>query len=369
MEPKPFIIRHPFVTDSYTLYYLAGSMNKITTLLLWLSFCLPALASLSAAVAQTTSKPAAPAAVAVDIDLATAYAADNFQTRNIQQFADDVRTASEGRVNIRVHPGGRLLKPAEIFSGVRNGKAEAGEVIMSSLEKEELLFGMDSLPFIVSGYEDARRMWTAARPAVEKAMDNRGLMVLYAVPWPPQNLYSAEQVDTIRSFRGRTMRVYNPTTERIAELVGARSVSVQVVDLAKAIAARRVELMLTSSWTGVDTKAWRTLDYYYKVNAWLPKNMVFIRKDVFGRLTAADRKVMRDAAKVAEARGWQMSQESDLGYEKQLAANHVKVLGMDFMIRSYLDRVGETVAREWLKKAGTTELQVLLKYTTERSLK
>ena len=39
------------------------------------------------------------------------------------------------------------------------------------------------------------------------------------------------------------------------------------------------------------------------------------------------------------------------------------------MIRSYLDRVGETVAREWLKKAGTTELQVLLKYTTERSLK
>ena len=42
---------------------------------------------------------------------------------------------------------------------------------------------------------------------------------------------------------------------------------------------------------------------------------------------------------------------------------------MDFMIRSYLDRVGETVAREWLKKAGATELQVLLKYTTERSLK
>jgi TRAP-type C4-dicarboxylate transport system substrate-binding protein len=346
-------------------------MNKITTLLLWLSFCLPALDYLPAAKAQTVARPApaTPAAAIVDIDLATAYAADNFQTRNIQQFADDVRTASEGRVNIRVHSGGRLLKPAEIFAGVRNGKAEAGEVIMSSLEKEELLFGMDSLPFIVSGYEDARRMWTAARPAVEKAMDTRGLMVLYAVPWPPQNLYSAEQVDTIRDFSGRTMRVYNPTTERIAELVGARSVSVQVVDLAKAIAAKRVELMLTSSWTGVDTKAWRTLNYYYKVNAWLPKNMVFIRKDVFGRLTEADRKIMRDASKVAEARGWQMSQESDLGYEKQLAANHVKVLGMDFMIRSYLDRVGETVTREWLKKAGTTELQVLLKYTTERSLK
>lgn len=346
-------------------------MNKTTTLLLRLSICLPVFLCLPAAAAPATSSPAAgkPASAVTDIDLATAYAADNFHTRNIQQFADDVRTASEGRVNIRVHAAGRLLKPADIFSGVRNGKAEAGEVIMSSLQKEELLFGMDALPFIVSGYDDAKRMWAATRPAVEKAMDKRELMVLYAVPWQPQNLYSAERVDTIRDFSGRAMRTYNPTTERIAELVGARTVSVQAVDLAKAIAVKRVELMLTSSGTGVDTKAWHAMNYYYRVNAWLPKNMVFIRKDAFGRLTAADRKIMLDTARVAEARGWQLSQESDLGYEKQLAANHIKVAGMDFMIRSYLDRVGETVAREWLKKAGATELQVLLKYTTERSLK
>ena len=346
-------------------------MNTITTLLLRLTICLPLSIPMPAFAAQPSPPPpaATPAPAAIDIDLATAYAPDNFHTRNIQQFADDVRTASEGRVNIRVHSGGRLVKPTEIFSGVRSGKTEAGEVIMSSLQKEELLFGMDSLPFIVSGYDDARRMWTAARPAVEKAMAQRDLMVLYAVPWPPQNLYSSEPVETIRDFSGRAMRVYNPTTERIAELVGARTVSVQAVDLAKAIAAKRVELMLTSSGTGVDTKAWRAMNHYYKVNAWLPKNMVFLRRDTFGRLTAGDRKVVLDAAKVAEARGWQMSQESDLGQEKQLSANRMKVAGMDFMIRSYLDHIGETVAREWLKKAGPTELQVLLKYTTERSLK
>jgi TRAP-type C4-dicarboxylate transport system substrate-binding protein len=305
----------------------------------------------------------------IDIDLATGYAADNFQTRNIQQFAEDVKVATDGRVNIRVHSGGRLLKPAEIFSGVREGRAEAGEVIMSSLEKEELLFGLDSLPFIVSGYEDAKRMWQASRPAVEKALEKRGLFVLYAVPWPPQNLYSTDEVSTIRDFSGRAMRVYNPTTQRIAELIGARPVTVQVLDLAKAISAKRVELMLTSSWTGVDTKAWRVMNYYYKVNAWFPKNMVFIRADTLSRISNADRKVLMDAARVAEARGWQLSQESDEIYEKQLTSNHVKVFGMDFMISSYLDRIGEIVAREWLKKAGVTELQVLLKYTTDRSIK
>jgi TRAP-type C4-dicarboxylate transport system substrate-binding protein len=313
--------------------------------------------------------PVHAATSSIDIDLATGYAADNFQTRNIQQFAEEVKIATDGRVNIRVHSGGRLLKPAEIFAGVREGRAEAGEVIMSSLEKEELLFGLDSLPFIVSGYEDAKRMWQASRPAVEKALAKSGLSVLYAVPWPPQNLYSNDEVNTIRDFSGRAMRVYNPTTQRIAELIGARPVTVQVLDLAKAISAKRVELMLTSSWTGVDTKAWRVMNYYYKVNAWFPKNMVFIRTDTLSRLTQADRKVLMDAARVAESRGWQLSQESDQIYEKQLISNHVKVFGMDFMIRSYLDRIGEIVAREWLKKAGITELQVLLKYTTDRSIK
>lgn len=195
-------------------------MNKITTLLLRQSAFLLVLAVLAVAHSLSLCKPAAaaPAPATVDIDLPTAYAADNFQTRNLQQFADEVRTATEGRVNIRLDPGGRMLKPAEIFSGVRDGKAHTGEVIMSSLEKEELLFGMDSLPFIVSGYEDARRMWAASRPAVEKSMDKRGLLVLYAVPWPPQNLYSAEAVETIRDFSGRAMRVYNPTTERMLQV-------------------------------------------------------------------------------------------------------------------------------------------------------
>jgi TRAP-type C4-dicarboxylate transport system substrate-binding protein len=313
--------------------------------------------------------PTGPAHAGIDIDMATAYAPDNFQTRNLQQYADEVKTATEGRVNLRIHSNGKLLKPAQIYQGVRSGKAGGGEVIMSSVEKEAALFGIDSLPFIVSGYDDAKRLWEASRDEVGKILAAQGMTLLYAVPWPPQNLYSMDEVVTIRDFTGRSMRAYSPGTERIAQLIGARPVTVQVMDLGKALAARRVELMLTSSWTGVDTRAWSAMKYYYKVNAWLPKNMVFISKQIFDGLSAGDRKLLLDAAKTAEARGWQMSQESDAEYEKQLKANGIKIAGLDFMIRNYLDRVGETVAREWLKKAGVNEMKVLLKYTVDRSAK
>lgn len=308
-------------------------------------------------------------AASVEINMATAYAADSFQTINLQQYADEVAKATEGKVLVKLHPAGKLLKPTEIYSGVRNGKAEGGEVIMSSLAKEHPLFGMDALPFIVSGYHDARRMWDISRPAIEKLLSSHGLQLLYAVPWPPQNLYSRKEITAMKDFKGLRMRVYNPASERISELVGAKPVTIQVVDLNTAIAEGKLDLMLTSSWTGVDTKAWTGLRYYYQVNAWFPKNMVFISKKVFDRLDADTRKQMFDAAQVAEQRGWKLSQSTDREYENQLVANRIHVSTIDPFIRRYLDRIGENLAREWLKQAGNDELAVLLKYTTDRSMK
>ena len=309
------------------------------------------------------------ACAAVEINVATAYAADNFQTRNLQAYANDVATATGGQINMKIHPAGSLIKPAEIFSGVREGRAEAGEVIMSSLAKENALFGMDALPFIVSGYDDARRMWQASRPAIEKAMTERGLQLLYAVPWPPQNLYSRQPISAAKDFKGLRMRTYNPATIRISELTGATPVTIQVVDLQKAIAEEKLDLMLTSSWTGVETKAWSKLQHYYKVNAWIPKNIVFINKKIFDKFDDDTRKKLFDAARVAEERGWKASRDSDQDYENQLVANKINVSTMEPFLRVYLDRLGETLAREWLKQAGNAELQVLLKYTTDRSMK
>jgi TRAP-type C4-dicarboxylate transport system substrate-binding protein len=308
-------------------------------------------------------------AASLEIDVATAYAADNFHTQNLQQYANDVAKATTGQVNFRVHPAGSLIKPAEIFNGVRSGKAGAGEVIMSGLAKEHPLFGMDALPFIVSGYEDARRMWDVSRPSIEKALTERGLQLLYSVPWPPQGLYSRTAIATLQDFKGLRMRSYSPAIERISTLIGARPVTIQLTDLSRAIAEEKVDLVLTSSQTGVETKAWSKLQYFYKVNAWIPKNVVFINKKVFDGLDADTRVKLLDAARLAEERGWKLSQGIDREYEIKLVENKMHVAMIDPYIRRYLERIGENHAREWLKHAGHDELTVLLKYTTDRPMK
>jgi len=91
--------------------------------------------------------------------LATGYRVESFHTQNILQFGRDVDTATRGELLIQVYPNNTLAKLADISAAVQQGKAEAGETIMTSMVKEIPLAGADSIPFVVTSYRDAQRLW------------------------------------------------------------------------------------------------------------------------------------------------------------------------------------------------------------------
>src|SRR5688572_10136853 len=103
------------------------------------------VAALAAAVAQPCLAQATQ-----QWKLATGYRVESFHTQNLFQFAQDVEQATDGRLKIAVHPNNTLYKLAEIRQAVQEGKADAGETIMSSMVKDIPIAGADSIPFVVS---------------------------------------------------------------------------------------------------------------------------------------------------------------------------------------------------------------------------
>ena len=63
-------------------------------------------------------------------------------------------------------------------------------------------------------------------------------------------------------------------------------------DLPTAFATGRVDVMITSASTGVDTKAQDYLTHYIDTQAWLPRNIVFVNKAAFDKLTADQKKAV-----------------------------------------------------------------------------
>jgi TRAP-type C4-dicarboxylate transport system substrate-binding protein len=294
----------------------------------------------------------AAASAQVKWDMPTPYPATNFHTENIAQFVADIDKATHGKLKITVHPNGSLFKATEIKRAVQGGEAQIGEILISGYSNEDPVFGVDSVPFLATSYPQAAKLWKASRKAIEDRFASQGLMVLYAVPWPPQGIYSTKPINSMADMKGLKLRTYNPYTSRIAELAGAQPVTIQVAELAQAMATGAVNANITSSATGFDTKAWEVVKYYYDTQAWIPKNIVFVSKKAFDALDKLEQKAVLDAAKAAEPRGWKKSEELNKGYLAELRKHGMHVGPPSKKLESDFKKIGATMTEEWLKTAG-----------------
>ena len=218
-----------------------------------------------------------------------------------------------------------MFPATAIKSAVRIGQAQVGEILISVHENEDPMFGIDVVPFLAASYDEARKLWLASKPAIERKLASQGLMVLFAVPWPPQGIYAKKEINTVADMQGLSWRVYNAGTERIAQIVGAYPVTIQAADLRQALATGLINAFMTSSATGYDTKAWETMSYFYDTQAWLPKNVTFVNKAAFDRLDKPTQDSVLKVAAAAEARGWWRSQDKTKWYVDQLTARGMKV--------------------------------------------
>lgn len=298
--------------------------------------------------------------------LATGYRAESFHTRNVVQFAQDVERASSGALRIEVHANNALFKLGDIPQAVQEGKAQAGETIMTSLVRDMPIAGADAVPFVVRSYADARRMWDLQRPLIDTHFAAKGLKALYAVPWPPQGLFSIAPVRSSADFKGTRMRTYNPATVRIAEMLGAAPVDVPMVEVNKALSAGKLDSMITSALTGVENQVWSQIRQYYGINAWFPKNIVFVNQQAFDALPASVRQAVTQAAAEAEARGWAMSAAVAEESVAELQRKGIKVDRAPAELDAELKRLGERFSREWVQSVGNEANKIFIPYYFQR---
>ena len=285
-------------------------------------------------------------------DLPAAYPANNFHTENLTQFAADVDKATAGKLKITVHANASLFKAPEIKRAVQGGQAQIGEILLVNYQNEWQIFGADGLPFLADSYDGSMKLYQAQKPALEKKLGEQGMMLLYAVAWPPQGIYVKKPIASAADLKGVKWRAYSPATARIAELVGAQPVTVQAAELSQAMATGVVESYMSSGATGYDTKTYEHIKYFVDTQAWLPKNAVIVNKSAFDALDKPTQAAVLKAGADAEARGWTISKAKNTEYLELLKKNGMTIAPPTPQLKADLKKVGDTMLKEWLDKAG-----------------
>ncbi len=299
------------------------------------------------------------AALAEKWDMPMAYSATNFHSATGAAFARCVTTGTGGEIEVVTHPSGSLFKGADIKRAIQTGQAPIGERLLSGHQNENALFGVDSVPFLATSFDDAAKLWKAAKPTMSRVLEEQNLVLLYSLPWPPQGLYFKKEVNSVADMKGIKFRSYITATARLAELTGMLPVSIEAAEISQAFATGVAESMVSSGSTGYDRKVWESLTHFYEVDAWLPRNYVMVNKDVWSDVSKTNKNVILGCAELAEYAGtWRAVHYTQFTLNG-LKAGGMKVGPASDKLKGELRKIGETMTSEWLAKAGPEGKKVL----------
>ncbi len=287
-------------------------------------------------------------AYAEDYRMVSAYPDSNFHTQNLRAFIDDVKTSTDGKIDISLFSNSSVLKAPEILHGVGDGLVGFGEIFLAAYANEDPLFGADAVAYLISGYDQAAKFDAATRELLAKRLEDRGLKLLFTVPWPPAGFYSTRPLNSAADLDKLRMRSSTPITKEWTDKFNMQTVVVQVPELAQAFATGALDAMFTASALAPAVKAWEFTEYFYDLGAVLTRNAVVMNLEAYNALDPELQQKLLAASKKAEEAGWAASRKADDANKTLMAENGMKIAKPTPELEGALKQAANEVIETWL---------------------
>ncbi len=316
--------------------------------------------ALGAALALTA---AGPSAAKTKWDMHLNYPAGNFHSEGAQRFADRVKAATNGELEIVLHPGAALgFKGPELLRSVAEGQVAIAEVPTGMVEGDAPLLALTAQPFVSTNAFEQRLLYQLAKPAYAKALKNFKQFTLYSSVWPFSGIYTQRPIASAEDLKGLKMRVYDGTGLAFGEATGIAARKMPFSEVYPAMKAGLLDSMYTSSVSGVDAKAWEVLKYFTPINIVGPVNMVNVNQEAWDKLPKNIQDTVLEIAADMEDEMWNLAGDMDRKNRDTLKENGMTVSPVSQKFRAELDAVGEKLRAEWVEKAGADAKAVLADY-------
>ncbi len=242
------------------------------------------------AVALTTST----AALSAEVTLAHWVPGSHpLQVLGMEPWAESIRQATDGRVDIKIYPAQQLGAAADHYDMARDGIADIGFINPGYQPGRFPIMAAAELPFLFANAKGGVRALTEwYKPYAEEEMGD--VYFCMALSHDPGTFHGKSQVLVPEDVRGKNVRPANATEARFVNLLGGASVQVPAPEMREALSKGTADIT-QSPWEslyifGADSLVKHHLDLplYASINAFV------INKGTMDGLSAEDRKVVED---------------------------------------------------------------------------
>ncbi len=296
-------------------------------------------------------------------DLHLNYPAGNFHSKGAQEFADKVKEATNGELEIVCHPGSALgFKGPELLRSVAEGQLAIAEVPTGMVEGDAPVMALTAQPFISHDSAEQRLLYELAKPVYAQELDRFNQFTLYTSVWPFSGIYTQRPIKSVADLKGLKMRVYDGTGLAFGQATGINARKMAFSEVYPAMKAGLLDSMYTSSVSGVDAKAWEVLKFFIPINIVGPVNMINVNKASWDKLPKEIQDKVLAIAKEMEEKMWAKAAEMDKKSRETLKKEGMEIIEVSDDFRKELDKVGTELRGEWVKKAGDKAQGILDEY-------
>ncbi|MAL97722.1 MAG: C4-dicarboxylate ABC transporter substrate-binding protein [Alteromonadaceae bacterium] len=277
-------------------------------------------------------------------DMSTAWGPNNFQAESAIAFADAVRDATDGSVDITVHLSGDTgVKITEKLAAVETGIVQMADMLLFLQAGEEPFLGIDTLPYLIQGQDEMKVWLETAGPTYDEIFARRNQKVLYYVPWPSPGVYSTKPIVSAGDLAGQRIRAFNATSFTLLEKMGAAPVELPFEDLATAVAAGTVDGAATSTSTGANSKLYQFTKNFNPLNWSMSPDAVTVNLDAWNALSDEERATIERLADEMEADFWAASAAEDEKQTAVLVENGMVISQADDSLKAKMAEAGKAM--------------------------
>jgi len=290
---------------------------------------------------------------ATNWDLPLAWPESNYIVKDVAQFADEVKKATGGDVEITLHPSGSLgFKGPEMLGAVRDGLVPIGDMLLNQQVGFNPLLGLESLPFMIKDFKGLEDFGKAYLPLLDEIYAQSNQKILFRVPWPQQQIYTKKEVRSVADLKGMKIRSYDRSSTAIFKAVGMSPVQLPWSDVVPAVAAGTIDAVATSSPSAVDGSFWELLKYGYPTRQTWNTDVISVNLDAWKALSKKDQDAIVSVAQRLEPGFWDAAQANDK-VQMDLLAKHGMVNGdLSDALRQELSKMAAPIRDKAIKDLG-----------------
>jgi TRAP-type C4-dicarboxylate transport system substrate-binding protein len=287
----------------------------------------------------------------------------NLHSVGLTDFAEKVKTATNGDLEMVVSAGGALgYKGPDLLKAVRDGLIPVSDMLISGVAGDEKSFQIVTLPFLVRNFDELKLLLDISRPYFDKSAKKWGQKILYIAPWPGAGLWTKKKITTLQELKGLKTRTYDKNGALVMEAVGATPFALPFSEVYTSLQTGLIDSVMTSTPTAVDGKFWEVLKYFEPLNITIATNMVTVNLKAFNKLPKAQQELLVKIGKEMEGTMWANVKTWDKEQEAISNKNGIETVKPSSKMVGELEKITEGIRAEWLKGANADSKKIYAEF-------